>query len=192
MMKLVLGSSSLARKELLNRLQIPFEVANPDIDETPLPDELPETHVVRLAEEKARAVAKHYPEALIIGSDQVAYLDGVYLGKPGTHEKAVEQLKIMSGQTIYFCCGLCLLNSATDHAQVSIEITKVVFRHLTDEMIENYLTRQKPYHCAGSCKSEGLGISMVSEISSNDPTSMIGMPLIKLVGMLQSEGVNVV
>ena len=189
--KLVLASTSPYRRELLNRLGLPFEVANPDTDEFPLPDETPATTALRLSEAKARAVADEFPDALIIGSDQVAEMGGRIFGKPGTHARAVDQLRQLSGQTVNFFTGLCVLNSRTSEAQVCGVPTLVGFRELTDREIENYLRREPAYNCAGSAKSEGLGISLLSRIHGDDPNALIGLPLIALCDLLRRHGMNV-
>jgi septum formation protein len=191
MIKLVLASTSPYRRELLGRLGIPFETSSPNIDETVLPGETPEQLVKRLAESKARAVAYDFPNALVIGSDQVAVLDNNILGKPGNHEKALLQLSNASGRKVDFVTGLCLLNTKTDSCQVMAEIFSVIFRKLAAEQIEYYLQHEKPYDCAGSFKSEGLGISLFEKMEGDDPNSLIGLPLIRLVDMLYTEGLDV-
>lgn len=188
---LVLASTSPFRKELLGRFGVPFETASPHSNETPLPGEAPDDLVARLAEAKARAVSNQYPEALIIGSDQVAVLDGKILGKPGSHEVAVAQLRQASGNCVTFKTGLCLLNSKTDHAQTDVISYQVVFRTLAEQEIEHYLRREQPYNCAGSFKSEGLGVVLFERMEGSDPTSLIGLPLIRLVSMLAREGVSI-
>jgi septum formation protein len=187
---LVLASSSVYRHELLKRLNLPFETISPDVDETPLPQESARATSVRLAQVKARAVAGKYPDALIIGSDQVALLEGTQLGKPLTHDNAVRQLSAMRGKTTHFYTALTLLNSRTGHMQTEVAENFVTLRELSDEEIENYLLREQPYHCAGSAKTEGLGIALISRISGDDPNALIGLPLILLVGMLQRENVR--
>jgi MAF protein len=188
---LVLGSTSPFRREILQKLGLPFETAAPDIDESGKENETPEQLVVRLAEKKARAVAGDFPDALIIGSDQVAVNDGEILGKPHTHERAIEQLQNASGKTVRFLTGLCLYNSATGNAQCEVVPFDVVFRKLTREQIENYLKREQPYNCAGSFKSEALGIALFEKLEGEDPNTLIGLPLIRLVRMLENEGVQV-
>lgn len=188
----MLASTSVYRRELLARLQLPFAVAAPDVDETPLPGETPPATALRLAEAKARKVGASHPNALIIGSDQVAVLDGVQLGKPLTHDNAVRQLKLMRGRSVIFHTALCLYNSASGNLQQAVVPTTVRFRQLSDTQIENYLVKEQPYHCAGSAKSEGLGIALIEAIQGDDPNALIGLPLIALVGMLQNEGVAVV
>lgn len=189
---IILGSSSIYRKELLQRLQIPFATSHPDIDETPLPDESPAETAGRLAEAKARAVAKVYPQALIIGSDQVAALGNIPLGKPLNHQNAVKQLQLVQGQEVVFHTALCLYNSAIDRLQMQIIPYHVKFRPLSDRQIESYLQKEQPYHCAGSAKSEGLGIALIERMTGDDPNGLIGLPLIALIDMLAVEGVEVV
>jgi septum formation protein len=188
---LVLASTSPFRRELLSRLGIPFVTAAPDTDETPLPGEAPETTALRLSEEKAKAVAKDFPQSLIIGSDQVAVLDGKIYGKPGTHDRAVEQLRAMRGQSVNFFTGLCLYNATTNTARTVGIPTLVTFRDLSDEEIENYLHREQPYNCAGAAKSEGLGIAIIARMQGDDPNALIGLPLIALCTLLREEGVAV-
>lgn len=188
---LILASTSPFRKELLARLQLPFDTASPEVDETPLAGETPEQTALRLSEAKARAVAQRFPDALIIGSDQVACLDGNIYGKPGTHERAVEQLKAMRGRTVNFYTGLCLLNAATGSIHLRGIPTLVTFRELTDGEIERYLKKEQPYNCAGSAKSEGLGIAVIARMEGNDPNALIGLPLIALCDLLGEEGYSV-
>ena len=190
--RLVLGSTSPFRKEILNKLGLPFETAAPNIDESPLDNETPAQLVLRLAEQKARAVSDAYPENLIIGSDQVAVIDNEILGKPHTHERAVEQLTNASGKTVRFYTGLCLYNSATDVAQSEVVPFDVVFRDLNTSQIENYLQREKPYKCAGSFKSEALGIALFEKLLGDDPNALIGLPLIRLISMLENQGMYVI
>jgi septum formation protein len=192
MQQLVLGSTSPFRRQLLEKLGLPFDTAAPQTDESPLADETPKQLVARLAEAKARAVASQYPEALIIGSDQVAVNNGEILGKPHTHDRAMEQLRNASGKQVRFLTGLCLYNAATDHAQVEVVPFDVVFRTLTDEMIDNYLKAEQPYNCAGSFKSEAMGIALFEKLEGEDPNTLIGLPLIRLVRMLEKEGVRVI
>ncbi|MBL3589690.1 MAG: septum formation inhibitor Maf [gamma proteobacterium endosymbiont of Lamellibrachia anaximandri] len=188
MRTLVLGSTSPFRRELLNRLGIAFETASPEIDESPVPGEAPEALVTRLARLKAEAVRESWPDALIIGSDQVATIDGEILGKPGSHERAVEQLSKAAGKRVTFSTGLCLLNSRTGNTQICCEPFHVYFRQLGQQAIEHYLQREQPYNCAGSFKSEGLGITLFEKMEGDDPNSLIGLPLIRLVDMLANEG----
>lgn len=187
-MKLILASSSPYRRELLARLMIPFEVVVPDIDETSQPGETPQALVERLAIAKARAVADQRPGAVVIGSDQVAVYAGAIVGKPHTHERAVEQLRAASGKTVALYTGLAVINSASGRVQSEVTPFRVVFRTLSDAQIENYLHKEQPYHCAGSVKSEGLGIALLERFEGDDPNALIGLPLIRLVRMLEREG----
>ena len=187
---LVLASTSIYRSELLKRLQLPFETAAPNVDETPLPDESAQATSVRLAQEKARAVAASYPDALIIGSDQVALLEGAQLGKPLTHDNAVRQLRAMRGKTTCFYTALTLLNSKTGQLQTEVAENYVTLRDLSDAEIEGYLRKEQPYNCAGSAKSEGLGIALMSKMTGDDPNALVGLPLILLTGMLRRENVR--
>jgi len=189
---LILGSSSPFRRELLTRLNLPFSVASPDIDESPLTKEKPEETALRLAQAKAMKVAESHADALIIGCDQVATLDGLQLGKPLTHENAVRQLSMMRGRSVIFHSALCLYNSATQHMQAEVVPYMVEFRRVSDVQIENYLRTEQPYNCAGSAKSEGLGIALIAAMHGDDPNALIGLPLIKLISMLQNEGVAVI
>ena len=191
MPRLVLASTSVFRRDLLARLQIPFEVANPETDESALPGESPAATAERLSVAKAKAVASRFPDALIIGSDQVAFMDDRRFGKPLTRERAIEQLRSMRGHTVTFHTGLCLHNSATGRNQVCGVPTEVAFRQLSDAEIERYLDKEHPYHCAGSAKSEGLGIALLSSMQGDDPNVVIGLPLIALCGMLRAEGMPV-
>jgi septum formation protein len=190
-MRLVLASTSPYRKELLARLGLEFAVAAPNLDESPLAGETAAQTSERLAIAKARVLAEQFPNSLIIGSDQVALLNGEQLGKPGTHERAVKQLQAMRGQTIAFHTALALYNTATDTHQSIVDVTRVTMRNYTDEQIETYLQREQPYNCAGSAKTEGLGIVMIAAIEGRDPAAIIGLPLIELVTMLSHEGVAV-
>ncbi len=190
--QIILGSSSIYRKELLQRLQIPFATAYPDIDEAALPDESPGATAARLAEAKARAVAKIHPQALIIGSDQVAALGNIPLGKPLNHQNAVKQLQLVRGKEVVFYTALCLYNGAIDRLQVQVIPYHVKFRPLSDQQIENYLHKEQPYHCAGSAKSEGLGIALIERMTGDDPNGLIGLPLITLIDMLAVEGVEII
>lgn len=191
MHRLVLASTSVFRRELLARLQIPFEIVNPEMDESVLPGESPADTAERLSMAKAKAVADRYPNSLIIGSDQVAYLGEQRFGKPLVHEQAVEQLRIMRGRTVVFHTGLCLLNSTNGKTQLCGIPTEATFRNFTDEEIDRYLKKEQPYHCAGSAKSEGLGISLLSGLRGEDPNALVGLPLIALCKMLRNEGVEV-
>ncbi len=188
---LVLASTSPFRRELLNKLGLPFETAAPDIDESPLPGEEPESLVKRLSLEKAKAVAADYPRALIIGSDQVACVDNQILGKPGSHQKAVQQLKLTSGKTVTFLTGLTLYDSVSGNSRTLCEPFHAHLRELTDMQIDNYLQREQPYNCAGSFKSESLGIALFSKLEGEDPNALVGLPLIRLIDMLQQFGVDV-
>ncbi|MFM8918833.1 MAG: Maf family nucleotide pyrophosphatase [Limnohabitans sp.] len=187
---LILGSSSRYRKELLSRLKIPFEVAAPEVDETPLSNETPRDLALRLALAKARAVASQNPEAVVIGSDQVADLEGLPLGKPGNHANAVKQLQRMRGKTVIFQTALSVVCLATGFEQTDLAAVKVTFRDLTDAEIEAYLIAEEPYDCAGSAKSEGLGIALLAAIDNDDPTALVGLPLIRTCHMLSAAGVK--
>ena len=189
---MILASSSIYRRELLERLQLPFATVSPDVDETPLDGEAPEATAVRLAQTKARKVAEQHPKALIIGSDQVAALDGLQLGKPLTHDNAVKQLRMVRGRSVTFYSALCLYNAHLNRMQAEVVSYAVKFRDVSDAQIENYLLKEQPYHCTGSAKSEGLGIALIAAMHGDDPNALIGLPLIELVNMLQNEGVNVI
>jgi septum formation protein len=189
--KLILASTSPYRRELLARLGLPFEVANPATDESRLPGEAPENMALRLSETKARAVAVNYPDALIIGSDQVAVMAGKIFGKPGNHQHAVQQLGELSGKTVNFFTGICLLNARTGQAETRGVPTLVGFRDLSTPEIENYLHREPAYNCAGSAKSEGLGITLLRFMRGDDPNALVGLPLIALSEMLRNQGVNI-
>ncbi len=187
---LILGSTSRYRRELLERLRLPFSVHSPDVDETPLTAEAPAQLALRLALAKAHAVAKAHPEALVIGSDQVADLDGEPLGKPGNHERAVAQLRQMRGKTVIFQTAVAVVCQATGFEQALLAPVRVRFRQLSDEAIENYLQAEQPYDCAGSAKSEGLGIALLEAIDSDDPTALIGLPLIRTCSLLEAAGLD--
>jgi septum formation protein len=189
---LILASSSPYRQALLARLGLPFESISPEIDETPLAGEQPQETALRLAQLKAKKIAESNPNALIIGCDQVATLDGVQLGKPMSYEKAVKQLQYQRGRRVTFHSALCLYNAATQHIQAEVVPYEVEFRNLTDAQIENYLRIEEPYNCAGSAKSEGLGVALIASMTGSDPNALIGLPLIKLITMLQNEQVNVI
>ena len=189
---LILASSSAYRRELLQKLQIPFSSISPKIDETALNDEKPHETALRLAQEKAKKIGADHPHALVIGCDQVATLDGEQLGKPGNHKKAVEQLKKIQGKEVKFYSALCLYNAATGNMQAEAVPYLVKFRQLSDKEIENYVTKEQPYDCAGSAKSEGLGIALIERMLGEDPNALIGLPLIKLVGMLKNENIDVI
>ncbi|MFT7414515.1 MAG: septum formation protein [Methylophagaceae bacterium] len=191
MQQLILGSSSPFRAEILTKLGLPFITASPDIDESSLVGEQPEQLVQRLSEHKAYKIAESYSNALIIGSDQVAVLEGEVLGKPGNHENAVKQLLAASGKTVMFITGLALLNSQTKNIQSLVEPFEVQFKTLSSTQIDYYLHQEQPYQCAGSFKSEGFGISLFSKLNGNDPNSLIGLPLIRLISLLEAEGIDV-
>jgi len=188
--KLILGSTSVYRRELLERLRIPFSVESPHVDESPLPGELPATLACRLALAKAQAVAERFPDAVVIGSDQVADLDGVALGKPGTHARAVRQLRQMSGQVVIFQTAVAVVCKQSGFSQESLALVKVKFRELSDAEIENYLQAEQPYDCAGSAKSEGLGIALLERIDNDDPTALVGLPLIRTAALLRAAGIE--
>jgi len=185
---LVLGSTSRYRRELLERLNLPFSVAAPHVDETPEPGEAPRALALRLALAKARAVAQQHPQAVVIGSDQVADLAGTPLGKPGGHERAVQQLRQMRGQAVVFQTAVAVVCAATGFEQVELAPVEVQFRDLSDAEIERYLQAEQPYDCAGSAKSEGLGIALLDAIHSDDPTALVGLPLIRTCRMLRAAG----
>jgi septum formation protein len=187
---LVLGSTSRYRRELLERLCVPFEVAAPDVDEAPLPGEAPLALAQRLALAKAQAVAAKYPHAVVIGSDQVADLHGEPLGKPGTHARATDQLRRMRGQVVVFQTALAVVCVETGFVQQDVAAVRVLFRHLSDAEIEAYLIAEEPYDCAGSAKSEGLGIALLERIDNDDPTALIGLPLIRTARMIRAAGVR--
>ena len=187
---LVLGSTSRYRRELLERLNLPFSVAAPHVDETPGPGEAPRALALRLALAKARAVARQHPQAVVIGSDQVADLAGEPLGKPGTHERATAQLRRMRGQTVIFQTAVAVVCQDTGFEQVELAPVEVRFRDLSDAEIERYLQAEQPYDCAGSAKSEGLGIALLDAIHSDDPTALIGLPLIRTCRMLRAAGIT--
>ena len=188
--KLILGSTSVYRRELLGRLNVPFSVESPQVDETPLPGEHPAALAQRLALAKARAVAQRFPDCVVIGSDQVADLDGQALGKPGTHDRAVAQLRQMRGNTVIFQTAVAVVCIDTGFSQQSLAPVKVTFRALDDAEIENYLQLEQPYDCAGSAKSEGLGIALLDAIESDDPTALVGLPLIRTSRMLRAAGIE--
>ncbi len=187
-LRLVLGSTSRYRRELLQRLGIPFDVAGPEVDESPLPGELPEALARRLALAKAQAVAQRFPDAVVIGSDQVADLQGQALGKPLSHERAVQQLQAMRGKAVVFQTAVAVVCQATGFVQQDLAAVRVQFRELGDAEIERYLHAEQPYDCAGSAKSEGLGISLLEAIHSDDPTALVGLPLIRTCRMLRAVG----
>jgi septum formation protein len=189
--QIVLASTSRYRRELLARLGLAFEVASPHVDETALPNEAPQDTARRLAEAKARAVAQRYPRAIVIGSDQVAVLEGMPLGKPGNHANALRQLKAMRGKEVTFHTALCLCHAAREEALTQVVPFYVRFRNYSDAQIERYLQREQPYDCAGSARCEGLGIALIAEMRGTDPNALIGLPLIVLTDMLAAQGVNV-
>jgi septum formation protein len=190
MRRIVLGSSSPYRRELLSRLKVEFSVDLPHVDETPRPGETPRDIALRLALEKARAVAAMHPDAAVIGSDQVADLAGEPLGKPGTHERAVQQLRRMRGQVVVFHTAVAVVCLATGFEQVDLAPVRVTFRDLGDDEIESYLQAEKPYDCAGSARSEGLGIALLESIENDDPSALVGLPLIRTCRMLRAAGVH--
>ena len=190
--ELILGSTSIYRRELLERLKIPFRVEAPDIDETPLGNETPQQLVERLSLEKARSVADKNPGSLVIGSDQVAVHNGKIVGKPHTHDRAMQQLREANGKEIMLYTGLSLVNADTGEAQTEVIPFQVVFRNLSEQQLESYLHKEQPYHCAGSVKSEGLGIALLERFQGEDPNTLIGLPLIRLIRMLENSGVNVI
>lgn len=187
---LILGSTSRYRRELLERLRLPFEVLSPQVDETPLPGEAPAALAVRLALAKAHEVATLRPEAVVIGSDQVADLHGQPIGKPGTHENALVQLRQLSGQQAIFQTAVAVVCHHTGFAEVMLAAVTVRFRDLSEAEIEHYLRTEQPYDCAGSAKSEGLGIALLDAIASDDPTALIGLPLIRTCQLLRRAGIN--
>ena len=187
---LVLGSTSRYRRELLSRLNVPFDVAAPDVDETPRDGETPAVLAQRLALAKAHAVARRFPDAVVIGSDQVADLDGEPLGKPGTHENAVAQLRRMRGHSVIFQTAVAVVCLSTGFEQADLAAVRVQFRVLHDTEIESYLRLEQPYDCAGSAKSEGLGIALLDAIENDDPTALVGLPLIRTCRMIRAAGVK--
>ncbi len=188
---LILASTSPFRQQLLSKLAIDFETTSPECDETPHPNEKPIDLVLRLAEQKARSCLTH-PNALIIGSDQVCVIDDEIVGKPHTRENAIQQLQNQSGKSITFYTGVALYNAKTNTCQVELDTFVVHFRHLTQSMIENYVDKEQPYFCAGSFKSEGLGIALFNKLEGKDPNALVGLPLITLVEMLEKQGVEVI
>lgn len=188
---IVLSSSSSARRGLMERLQLPFVAASPHVDETPLPNEIPYDMVQRLAILKAETMAVRYPTSHIIGCDQVGIIAGTMLTKPLTHEKAFQQLRLVSGKMVRFLTGMCLFNMHTQQMQVAVEPFDVYFRDLSDALIESYLRKEKPFHCAGSFHAEGLGIALIEKFAGDDYTALIGLPLIRLTNMLSNAGVEV-
>lgn len=188
--QLILASTSVYRRELLQRLAVPFSVCAPHVDEQVLPAETPHNMALRLALAKADAVAIQHPEAVVIGSDQVADLHGKALGKPGNHDRAVTQLREMSGQTVVFQTALAVVCKRTGYSEVDLAQVRVKFRSLNDAEIEHYLRAEQPYDCAGSAKSEGLGIALLDDITSDDPTALIGLPLIRTARMIRAAGIR--
>jgi len=188
---LVLGSTSVYRRELLSRLRLPFEVVSPEVDETPHPAEAPAALALRLALAKARDVARRHPAKVVIGSDQVADLHGEPLGKPGTHERAVAQLRRMSGQTVIFQTALAVVCLDSGFEQSDTAAVRVLFRELSEDEIERYLRAEEPYDCAGSAKSEGLGIALLERIDNDDPTALVGLPLMRTCRLIRAAGVSV-
>jgi septum formation protein len=189
---LVLGSTSRYRRELLSRLNVPFDVAAPEVDETPLRNESPAALARRLALGKAHAVAQRFAQAVVIGSDQVADLDGEPLGKPGNHANAVAQLRRMSGRSVVFQTAVAVVCLASGFEQSDLAAVRVQFRRLEDAEIESYLRQEQPYDCAGSAKSEGLGIALLDAIDCDDPTALVGLPLIRTCRMIRAAGVKVI
>lgn len=190
MQPLLLASSSRYRQQLLGKLGLTFDCAAPDIDESPLPAETPAQLVERLAINKAQALAAQFPQHIIIGSDQVACFNGQILGKPGNFANAFAQLRQFSGHSVHFYTGLCLLNPSKQHLQSSVEQYQVDFRSLSDQQLQHYLEREQPYDCAGSFKCEGLGISLFSSLQGEDINTLVGLPLITLIRMLNKEGID--
>lgn len=190
--RIILASSSTYRKELLSRLKLPFDVISPNVDETTHQGESPQSTALRLAELKARTVAKLAPGAIIIGCDQVATLDDLHIGKPNTHQNAFSQLKMLRGRQVVFHSALCVYHHEHETPLIQLENnqTKVTFRNLPDNELEAYLYIEKPYDCAGSAKNEGLGIALLERVESNDPTALTGLPLISLTSMLRKAGVD--
>ena len=186
----ILASTSRYRRELLSRLRLPFDVQAPEVDETPLPNEAPPALARRLALDKARAVAGRFPEAVVIGSDQVADLAGEPLGKPGDHARATAQLRRMRGRTVVFQTALAVVCQASGFAEDDLAPVRVTFRELSDDAIERYLRAEEPYDCAGSAKSEGLGIALLASIESDDPTALVGLPLIRTARLLRAAGID--
>ena len=187
--RLILGSTSVYRKELLSRLRLRFDVESPQVDETPLPGETPLQIAQRLALAKAQAVAQRHPDCIVIGSDQVADLDGLALGKPGNFDRALAQLQAMRGKTVVFHTALAVVCQASGFCQQDVAPVRVQFRTLSDAELSHYLRAEEPYDCAGSAKSEGLGIALLERIDNDDPTALIGLPLIRTAAMLRAAGV---
>ena len=190
--EIILASSSPFRKQLLDRLQLNYSCHSPDIDESIKPGESASDYVIRLALEKARSVSDQYPGAVIIGSDQCALLEGEILGKPGTHERALQQLKNAQGKTVVFHTGICVLKTETDFCDIDEVLYEVDFRQLSDAQLEHYLEVDQPYNCAGSFKAEAYGACLFSKMRGDDPSALIGLPLLRLIKMLEQVGVEVV
>lgn len=190
--EIILASSSPFRKSLLQRLHLDFECYAPDIDENPYPEEKATQYVCRLAQQKAEAVARQFPQAVVIGSDQCALIDGQILGKPGSHENALQQLRNAQGKTVVFHTGVCVLQPANEFCEVDDILYEVDFRRLQDSQLDHYLRVEQPYQCAGSFKSEGYGVCLFKQMRGDDPTALIGLPLIRLVAMLENAGVDIV
>jgi MAF protein len=190
--QIILASSSPYRKQILDRTGLIFTTASPDIDESPLPEESPRDLVKRLAEQKARAVQPRYPDALIIGSDQVADLGGRIIGKPKDHAAAVDQLRQSSATTMILYAGVALLNASSGYLQIAVDSFAVEYRQLSDDQISRYLEIAQPYDSCGSLKAEGIGIALLKRLSGNDPNTLMGLPLIRLIDMLQNEGVQII
>ncbi len=188
---IILASTSRYRRELLNRLQLTFTVHAPDVDEAPLAGERPADLAIRLAQAKAQVVAAQFPNSVVIGSDQVADLHGAPLGKPGNHARAVEQLRAMRGQTVIFQTAVAVVWQAQGFSKHDLAAVRVQFRSLQDAEIEDYLRREQPYDCAGSAKSEGLGIALLEKIENDDPTALIGLPLIRTCALLRAAGIAI-
>jgi septum formation protein len=188
----ILASSSPFRKSLLERLQLSFECYSPEIDESLQPEESASTYVCRLAASKAQAVADKFPDAVVIGSDQCALLDDQILGKPGTHENALTQLKAAQGKTVVFHTGICVLHQASGFTEIEDILFQVKFRQLSDVQLERYLLVEQPYQCAGAFKSEGYGVCLFNQMQGDDPTALIGLPLIRLTSMLEKAGIEVI
>jgi len=189
---IILASSSPFRKELLARLNLPFECHSPDVDESLHSGESAEAYVCRLARQKAQAIASKFPEAVIIGSDQCALLEDQILGKPGDHNNALKQLKAARGKSVIFHTGLCVMQASTGFSETDDILFQVKFRYLSDQQLSHYLEIEQPYQCAGSFKSEGYGAALFDNMQGDDPTALIGLPLIRLVGMLENAGVTVI
>jgi len=187
---LILSSTSRYRRELLERLRLPFEVRSPEVDETPRPGEAPAALAQRLALAKAQAVSAQFPDAVVIGSDQVADLDGEPIGKPGTHERAVAQLRAMRGRSVVFQTAVAVMRGSTGYVGTALAPVTVRFRQLSNAEIEHYLRAEQPYDCAGSAKSEALGIALLDAIESDDPTALVGLPLIRTCMLLRAAGID--